>query len=169
MNKRIQMTPVVVLFFLVAGCGSEHDHHGHDHHGHEHQGVALTDPSVDMSHDHGESVLLGTFNIAGIYVQATQAHGTVESGAEGHLVIKLPYADKGATVVRAWIGLEDRTLSSVGMGQYASKGNRYDIHMLAPKPLPANAKWWVEIEKPDGTQAVGSIPLRKELSSENPL
>ena len=87
----------------------------------------------------------------------------MKGGKESHLVVKLPYNDKGETVVRAWIGTEDRTRSTVGKGDYASSHDDYDIHAVAPKPLPWKAKWWIEIEKPDGTKAVGSIPLLKDV------
>ena len=130
--------PLIICGFIV-GCSSE-KHSDHDH-------------------DHGEEVTLGTFDIGGISVDAMQAHGKVMAGKEGHLVIKLPYNDKGGTVVRVWIGLEDRTLSSVSKGEYAASHNDYDIHTVAPNPLPEGSKWWVEIEKPDGTKAIGSIPF----------
>ena len=72
-------------------------------------------------------------------------------------MVKLPYNDKGATVVRAWIGTEDRTLSLVGKGGYAPSHDDYDVHAIAPDPLPDNVMWWIEIQKPDGTKLVGSI------------
>lgn len=113
-------------------------------------------------HEH-EEIALGTFKIDGISVEAAQGHGNIEAGKEGHLVIKLPYKDDGGTVVRAWIGWEDRTLSSVGKGEYAPSHDDYDIHAVAPDPLPDGAKWWLEIEKPDGAKAVGSIPLLRDI------
>jgi hypothetical protein len=67
------------------------------------------------------------------------------------------YSDNGATVVRAWIGTEDRTLSAVGKGSYTASNDVYDIHAVAPSPLPENVKWWVSLEKPDGTEITGSI------------
>ncbi|MFK7910465.1 MAG: hypothetical protein AB8F34_07670, partial [Akkermansiaceae bacterium] len=105
----------------------------------------------------------GKFDIGGHMVEAAQGHGNVEAGKESHLVIKLPYKDDGQTVIRAWIGTEDRTLSSTGKGEYAPSHDDYDIHATAPSPLPAGAKWWLEIEKPDGTKVVGSIPLLKDI------
>jgi len=113
-------------------------------------------------HTHDE-VTLGEFDIAGIMVKAKQGHGHVEAGKEGHLVITLPYKDNGETILRAWIGTEDRTMSATGKGEYAPSHDDYDIHAVAPSPLPEGAKWWVEIEKPDGTKAVGSIPLLKDI------
>jgi hypothetical protein len=111
----------------------------------------------DHDHDHDKEVPLGTFTVGDMEVKAAQSHGKVEAGKEGHLVIKLPYKDDGETVVRAWLGTEDRTLSTVGRGEYAASHDDYDIHAMAPDPLPEDTRWWVEIEKPDGTRAVGSI------------
>ena len=85
-------------------------------------------------------------------VELAQGHGAVKAGQEGHLVVKLPYNDNGATIVRAWIGTEDRTLSFVGKGEYAPSHDDYDIHAMAPDPLPENTMWWIEIEKPDGAK-----------------
>ena len=118
--------------------------------------------TAEEDHAHDE-VALGEFDIDGYIVKAAQGHGNVEPGKEGHLVITLPYKDDGASVTRAWIGSGDRTMSSVGKGEYAPSHDDYDIHAIAPSPLPDGAKWWLEIEKPDGTKAVGSIPLLKDV------
>ena len=107
----------------------------------------------DHAHD---EVPLGTAAIGDMKVELAQGHGKVEAGKEGHLVVKLPYNDKGQTIVRAWIGTEDRLKSMVGKGGYAPSHDDYDIHAVAPDPLPANVMWWIEIEKPDGTKVVGS-------------
>jgi len=156
------ITALTLAAFLTSCGKKEHDHadgHGHDHapetaaaHGHDHAEGA--DPH---DHDHGEENPLGTFTAGGMEIEAAQSHGDLEAGKEGHLVIKLPYNDSGATVVRAWIGTEDRTLSTVGRGEYAPDHDDYDIHAMAPDPLPDGVKWWVEIEKPDGTKTIGSI------------
>ena len=59
--------------------------------------------------------------------------------------------------MRAWIGTEDRLKSVVGKGTYAPSHDDYDIHAVAPDPLPENVMWWVEIQKPDGEKVVGSV------------
>ncbi|MCP3918100.1 MAG: hypothetical protein GY711_21335 [bacterium] len=110
----------------------------------------------EEDHEHDEEPL-GTVEIGGMQVEFAQGHGSVAAGEEGHLVVKLPYSDNGATTVRAWIGTEDRTLSYVGKADYAKSHDDYDAHANAPDPLPENVMWWVEIEKPDGTKAVGSV------------
>ncbi len=139
--------------------GTTHVAHGDeaataDEHGHAHEGAMGED------HDHAhDEVSLGTVTIGEMEVELAQGHGKVQAAKEGHLVVKLPYNDNGATVVRAWIGTEDRTLSLVGKGDYAPSHDDYDVHAVAPDPLPENAKWWIEIEKPDGTKVVGSARL----------
>ncbi len=114
-------------------------------------------PSSDEEedHEHAEDPL-GTVDIGGLAVELAQGHGGLAAGKESHLVVKLPYSDSGATIVRAWIGTEDRTLSYVGKGEYAASHDDYDVHATAPDPLPANPLWWIEIDQPDGNKLVGS-------------
>lgn len=161
MKMRYMMIPALALSALLVGCGEKKtataDDHGHPHK----EGEAHGDPSAaaktEEDHDHGDEVALGKFKAGELEIEAAQGHGMVEAGKEGHLIIKLPYKDDGATVVRAWIGTEDRTLSAAGKGEYAPTHDDYDIHAVAPSPLPADVKWWVEVEKPDGSKAVGSV------------
>ncbi len=123
----------------------------HAAHGDEHEGEMVED------HDHAhDEVSLGNVTIGDMEVELAQGHGEVEAGKESHLVVKLPDNDNGATVVRAWIGTEDRTMSLAGKGEYAPSHDDYDIHAVAPDPLPDNVMWWIEIEKPDGTKVIGS-------------
>ena len=137
--------------------GGTHTHDdGTTHADHEHE-----DDHAEDDHAHDE-VSLGTVTIGDMEIELAQGHGMVEAGVESHLVVKLPYKDDGATVVRAWIGTDDPTLSYVGIGEYASSHDDYDIHATAPDPLPDGAAWWVEIEKPDGTTVVGSAPILVE-------
>ncbi|MGB0716128.1 MAG: hypothetical protein ACPGXK_09635 [Phycisphaerae bacterium] len=119
----------------------EGDHSDHDDHGdhHDHADVAL------------KPVRIGEWDI-----ELSQGHGKVEAGKESHLTVKLPFDDKGETVVRAWIGTGNRLLSIVGKGSYSAAHGDYDIHAEAPDPLPEKVMWWIEIQKPDGTKLVGS-------------
>lgn len=155
--KRSSILAVSLALFLPAACGGSDEGAS--------QGAKSQDPSPaetpaptgeEEGHEHAEDSL-GTVEIGGLAVEFAQGHGGVVAGKEGHLVVKLPYSDSGATVVRAWIGTEDRTLSYVGKGEYAPSHDDYDVHASAPDPLPANPMWWVEIEKPDGTKLVGSV------------
>ena len=146
--KPTLIIPAFALSALLIGCSEKKTTTGT---------AAPAEETETNDHAHDEEVSLGTFKAGDIEIEAAQGHGMVEAGNEGHLVIKLPYKDEGATVVRAWIGTEDRTMSAVGKGLYASSHDDYDIHASAPSPLPGDVKWWVEVEKPDGTKQVGSI------------
>ena len=149
------LTPLILL--ALPACG---DDHGHEHsaeasssddsHGDE-DAAHATD-----GHEHNE-VSLGTSTAGDMTVELAQGHGHVVPGGESQLVIKLPHNDQGATAVRAWLGTEDRTLSFVGLGEYAPSHDDYDIHVTAPDPLPSPLMWWFEIETPDGTKVLGSV------------
>ena len=151
------------LSLALSGCGdsSSDEQHSDSTGDRTHaEGSTQNDHDDDThtgeeDHEHDETAL-DPATIGDMTVELAQGHGAVEAGKEGHLVVKLPYNDNGATVVRAWIGSEDRTLSFVGRGEYAPSHDDYDIHAMAPDPLPENAMWWIEIEKPDGTKVVGS-------------
>ena len=122
---------------------------------------AQEQPAKEEEHAHDEESL-GTVQIGDLTVELAQGHGAISAGHEGHLVVKLPYSDDGATVVRAWIGTEDRLSSRVGLGTYAPDHDDYDVHATAPDPLPANPRWWIELERPDGSRLVGSASPRME-------
>ena len=145
----------IPLLFLCAACGGSAEEAPPS----EASEVSMPDgqpaPAAEEDHGHAEDPL-GTATVGDMQVELAQGHGAVTAGKEGHLVVKLPYSDKGATIVRAWIGSADRTLSLVGKGEYAPSHDDYDVHALAPDPLPANPMWWIEIEKPDGTRQSGS-------------
>lgn len=115
----------------------------------------VSDASSGHGHAHDE-VDLEPATIGELTVEFAQGHGGVAAGKEGHLVVKLPYNDSGSTIVRAWLGTEDRASSMVSLGVYAPSHDDYDIHAIAPDELPANTRWWIEIQKPDGTKIVGS-------------
>jgi hypothetical protein len=155
MKKLHLIIPTLSLSALLVGCGDS---------GKTPATSNDKEPAKEEAHEHEhEEIALGTFDIEGISVEALQGHGNVEAGKESHLVIKLPYKDNGETIVRAWIGGSDRTLSSAGKGDYAPSHDDYDIHAVAPDPLAEGSQWWLEIAKPDGTKAVGSFPLLKDI------
>ncbi len=170
MQKIIPTIAIVAALLLANGCkrsekpadssAAKHSHapdHSHDATGADHShGAADADHAGGEGHTHDE-IRLGKTMIGGHEVQFAQSHGEVEAGKEGHILVKLPYNDNGDTIVRAWLGTEDRTRSMVGKGEYEPARYYYDVHAVAPDPLPENVLWWIEIEKPDGTKAIGSI------------
>ncbi|MCA9002131.1 MAG: hypothetical protein KDB61_09420 [Planctomycetes bacterium] len=153
--KRIPfaLASILSIGFIVA-CGRADHEAGKEVQPQEPPPVKSMTNEEDHSHDEKS---LGSFEIEDGEVTLAQSHGGIAPGKEGHLIVKLPYTDQGATTVRAWIGGEDRTLSYVGLGEYAASHDDYDIHATAPDPLPENTLWWIEIEKPDGSKRVGSI------------
>lgn len=158
---KIILAGAVAGMLLLTGCGNDTaqpaapahgDDHGHEHDAHE--------DDTHMEDDHHDEVSLGTVRFGEHDVQLSQGHGELAAGKELHLVVKLPYSDDGASVVRAWLGTEDRFASVVAKAQYAASHDDYDVHATAPDPLPENTMWWIEIEKPDGTKLVGSVEPR---------
>lgn len=154
---------LAAISLAVGGCGesgSGDQHAGtagtHTHaDGSVHDDHAAEAPMDAEEHEH-DDVALEPALIGGMTIELAQGHGAVKAGQESHLVVKLPHNDNGATIVRAWIGTEDRTLSFVGKADYAPVHDDYDVHAMAPDPLPENVMWWIEIEKPDGSKIVGS-------------
>jgi hypothetical protein len=167
--KRVPISLILASTVLyLAGCSKSEDAQAPKNQGasskngeHIHEDGSSHDDHADEGHTDGEEhghdeVSLGTVKIGDTEAELAQGHGKIEAGKEGHLVVKLPYNDKGATMVRAWIGTDDRTRSFVGKGEYAASHDDYDVHATAPDSLPDDVKWWIEIETPDGTKAVGS-------------
>jgi hypothetical protein len=169
MKQFLSAFAVLVSFTILVGCDRSDSSQGagestpgaakgaHTHaDGSTHEDHHEASPRAE-SEDHGhDEVSIGKVTIGGMEIELAQGHGKVEAGKEGHLVVKLPRNDRGATTVRAWIGTEDRTLSLVGKGEYVTSNDDYHVHAVAPNPLPENVMWWVEIEKPDGSKVVGS-------------
>jgi len=162
MKSLISLVLGMFLVVGVAACSesssNDGDSHSADSGSHAHDGITHDDHgaeegSEDPAHD---ETSLGTVSIDGMDVELAQGHGAVAPGKEGHLIVKLPYSDSGDSVVRAWIGTSDRTLSLVGKGEYALLDGVYNIHAMAPSPLPTDTMWWIEVEKSDGTKVLGS-------------
>lgn len=164
MKAKYTLLSAIALSGLLVSCGDKEKTESTENKPPAKAAPAAEEDGDHDDHDHGEEAALGSHEIEGIKVEAAQGHGAVEAGKEGHLILKLPYNDNGETVVRVWIGTADKTLSAPGKGVYAPSHDDYDIHTMAPDPLPADTKWWVEISKPDGTKATGSIPLLKDIA-----
>ena len=167
MKFELMAVVAAAVGLVVAGCKEQAEGVGSHAPGtHTHaDGTVHADHAEDAAekdeHDHDHAPL-GKVAVGDIGVEVWQGHGAVEAGKECHLTVKLPVDDAGATMVRAWIGTEDRTLSMVGKGTYSAEHGDYDLHAVAPDPLPEGAMWWIEIEKPDGTRAVGSVPAKMD-------
>ncbi len=171
---KILISSLCAGLLALTGCKGEAESHDDDDAGNSHaegdqdkgsgehaDGDKDSDDHGADNADHGHAeVSIGTATVGDLQVECKQGHGETASGKEMHLVVKLPHNDAGATIVRAWIGTEDRLQSRVGMGTYAPSHDDYDVHVAAPDPLPDGAQWWIEVQMPDGTTSVGSIAFR---------
>lgn len=59
--------------------------------------------------------------------------------------------------IRVWVGPEDPTGLMVVKTEIENDYNHG--HLEIPKPLPADAKLWMEVEAPDGKTYKGSTPV----------
>lgn len=153
------LASIIAMAISLSGCSD----HGHEHDSHTHSSGESHAPSGERratdDHDHSDAEPLGKAMIGEIEIEAWQGHGNAAAGKELHLTVKLPYSDSGASTVRVWIGTEDRFASLVERATYAPSHDDYDAHAVAPDPLPANAAWWIEITRPNGSVHLGSVPL----------
>ena len=124
-------------------------------HGHPHEAREAAEGA-----DHHEEVPRGVVQIGDMAVELAQGHGDVGPGKEMHLIVKLPYSDNGATVIRAWLGGADRLQSVVAKGEYAPSHDDYDIHAMAPI---SPAKMTVR-----STELISTIPLPIVLATPVP-
>ncbi len=165
-TTKLIITTLAATALTLPGCGNESPSattpksgpNNDAAHAHDHGPDADHDHAADaMNEDDHEEVSLGSVRFGDLEVELAQGHGELAPGKELHLVVKLPESDNGATVIRAWLGTEDRFASVVAKADYAPSHDDYDIHATAPDPLPENTRWWIEIERPDGTKLLESV------------
>ena len=164
-----------MLMLTLPACtesGSGNSDHAHGDDTHVHQETSKPKAASADSHVHADGsthanhaedtqqghmeIPLEPVSIDGMDLILTQNHGPVNAGEEEHLIIRITENGDEIEAVRAWIGGEDRSMSYVGKGEYSLLSDAYDIHTIAPDPLPENAMWWIELEKRDGTKVVVS-------------
>ncbi|MEM6333832.1 MAG: hypothetical protein AAF823_10890 [Planctomycetota bacterium] len=119
-------------------------------------------PPVSHAQQHGVEVKLEPATAGDVTLELAQGHGPLTPGGVGHLAIRLPYSDDGQTKIRVWIGGQDSAGTTVADAIYVPPRDYYDVHMPTPDPLPQDALWWIEVEKPDGTKALASAQPRTQ-------
>lgn len=110
----------------------------------------------DPKHEHAEPKPIGEITLNGtVFTVALESE--VKEGEE----VEIKLTPKGALpkgTVRGWIGAEN------GKGSAKSKAHDEDgglcVHAEAPKPIPADAKIWIEIDV-DGNKAKAGVALPK--------
>ncbi len=116
----------------------------------------LAEEKADHKHDHEKAVAVGEATLNGVAFTVSLI-GDVHPGEE--VEIKLtPKGELPAGVVRGWIGIES------GKGSVKGKSHKEEgdlcVHAEVPKPIPADAKVWVEIDV-DGNKSKVSLGLPK--------
>lgn len=112
---------------------------------------------AEDGHQHGMDAIhkLGRKKI-GDYTVSVILIGEAEAGAKVKFDIKLIDANADPKALRVWIGTEDAkddTKTALVKGE-----KTYAVEVTVPKPLPAGAKIWVEVET-DAGKAKGSYEM----------
>jgi hypothetical protein len=124
--------------------GDKHDHADGEKHDHD-------------DHGHGDAAELGTATVSGFTVKVMQ-EGEIAEGKDAAFEISVTGGSAKPSAVRAWIGAENAQGSVKGKAEV--EGDGYHLHVEVPKPIPAAAKLWVEIEGDRGTKVVTSFALK---------
>lgn len=116
--------------------------------------------SVEPGHNHkpgsghkdedhaGPKSDLGKKTIAGYDVAVTQ-QGEIKPGDEVVFVMKVSGGTGEPKAVRAWVGVESGQ-GSIKTKAEEEKEGEWHAHHTVSKPLPSNAKLWVEVESASG-------------------
>lgn len=148
--------------------GHDHDHDGHDHaheagdadHGAMHEGG-----DADQGHSSGHSgkiIELGSATIGGFEVKLTRDADPIVAGGEGAFDATITGGSGKVAAVRFWVGTADAKGSMKAKAEIEDpkEPNRWHTHAEVPKPMPADAKLWVEIENDAGEKSTGSFDLK---------
>ena len=104
-------------------------------------------PAVARAEEHkGAKHDLGSKEVGGYKVQVTQV-GDVKAGGETVFLLTITGGAK-PKAVRAWVGVSSAEGSAKGKADLDEK--EWDVHVEAPKPIPAKSQAWVEVETATG-------------------
>lgn len=134
------LTAIAICMATTGALAQSHDGHNHG-----------------AEHAHGEHQDLGTTTVAGITFQASQLGKLTE--AEGIFEVTLAKGSPAPKAVRLWVGNENAEGSVKTKADGA--GPEYEMHVELPKPLPATARVWIEIQLEDGKKSKAGFALRK--------
>ena len=146
---RFQLTGLPILAALaIAGCKDDSA-----------QKPAPTPTSTPVAAGHGKgegegkhanAVTIGETTVSGLKILAKQDE-PVAAGGEGafdFIVTGYPAGGKPKSV-RLWVGVESGEGSVKAKAEEESPDN-WHSHVEVPKPIPAGAKFWAEVEPATG-------------------
>lgn len=113
-------------------------------------------PAAAPEDDHGTPHPLGKLTVGGRTFDAT-LFGEVAAGAETALELSFAATETPPAACRAWLGSESGEGSrKARLGKEGDHG--LHGHLVAPDPLPAGCRLWVEVEA-NGAVTRGSLAL----------
>jgi hypothetical protein len=119
--------------------------------------VQAEEKPAEHKHEAGKGHKLGEVTLNGTTF-TVELEGHLKAGEECEVKLT-PKGAIPAGVLRGWIGDES------GKGSVKGKAHNEDgalcVHAEAPKPIPADAKIWLELDV-DGNKSKASLALPKE-------
>lgn len=129
------------------GSGTKHNDHDHKH-GDDHD--------HDDDHGHGPVTQLGEQS-AGDFTVTASCAGDVKAGGDAAFDVTVTGSAK-PVAVRMWVGTQDGKGSIKAKGEAETGG--WHAHVEFPNPIPADGKFWVEIEDAKGEKSVVGFNLK---------
>ena len=166
MNRSLALALLLTIPLALPGCGGgekdhkDHSHKDHDHKDHSHKDETVKDAAAKdkAGHKHeGERFDLGSREIETYVVKAAQI-GKITKG-EGVLELKVSGLANGT--VRVWAGTKDAKGAVKAQAEYSPDHDEYEVHVEVSDSLPADAKWWIELDPTGGDKAAVSFDIKK--------
>lgn len=158
MKRLLTLALLAAMPFALVGCGDGDK--DKDHKDHVHKDDAHKDEAKGGGHKHeGKRHDLGSAKAGSYDIKVVQV-GHVEKG-EGILEIKVGGLEKGAATVRAWAGSEGAEGATKAKADYVADHDDFDVHVEVADPLPADAKWWIEVEPTGGEAVTASFDIER--------
>lgn len=104
-------------------------------------------PNYDIPMTNFAPLKIGNYDVQPMFEEVIE---------NGHYNIKITGGEVAA--VRIWVGPEDA--SGVMVVKTEIENDYNHGHVEVPKPIPADARLWIEIETPTGEKLKGSTPLK---------
>ena len=101
---------------------------------------------------------VGVMKVGAYSVDVHEEGAAVAPGTKTRFVMKVTGGTP--TSITGWIGIESGEGSKKQLAVYDAKDGDWDDDVVAPTPIPAGSKFWIEVETA-GKKEVGSIAWTK--------
>jgi len=106
-----------------------------------------------------DSTPVGTVTVGTYTIDIAQEGDAVAPGATSRFVLKSTAGGK-PTGITGWIGIASGEGSAKKEASYDANDGDFDDDVVAPKPIPAGAQFWIEVDT-NGHKDVASIAWKK--------